>query len=94
MRSIKDLENIIKFNSLHYGRKKAVEFATALRESTEILASSNFKELGSVDEDFLKLNREYRKLFYKHYKITYREGKSYIYINKIFDTRRNPSKNI
>ena len=79
---------------MQYGRQKSVEFASELRMSTEILSTTSFKDIGSVDEDCLHLQRQYRKLIFKHYKITYREGKTNIYINKVFDTRRNPKKNI
>ncbi len=52
-----------------------------------------FNKIGSVDEDFTHLKFEYRKLIHHHSKITYRQGKDKIYINRIFDTRQNPIKN-
>ena len=92
-RAIKDLEKVTRFNATLYGFKKAILIATELRESTEILESNNFKEIGAVDEDFVHLKYEYRKLIQHHCKITYREGKTKIYINRVFDTRQNPNKN-
>lgn len=92
-RAIKDLEKVTKFNAMLYGFKEAIVIATALRESTEILENDNFKEIGPVDEDFVHLKYEYRKLIHNHCKITYREGKTKIYINRVFDTRQNPNKN-
>lgn len=92
-RAIKDLEKVTRFNATLYGFKKAILIATELRESTEILESNNFKEIGAVDEDFVHLKYEYRKLIHHHCKITYREGKTKIYINRVFDTRQNPNKN-
>jgi plasmid stabilization system protein ParE len=92
-RAIKDLERVTRFNAILYGFKKAIVIATELRESTEILENENFKEIGSFDEDFVHLKFEYRKLIHNHCKITYREGKTKIYINRVFDTRQNPNKN-
>ena len=92
-RAVKDLEKVTKFNAILYGFKKAIVIATELRESTEVLENDNFKEIGSVDEDFVHLKHEYRKLIHNHCKITYREGKTKIYINRVFDTRQNPNKN-
>lgn len=92
-RAIKDLEKVTRFNAMLYGFSKAIVFATELRESTEVLENHNFKEIGGVDEDFVHLKNEYRKLIYHHCKITYREGKTKIYINRVFDTRQNPNKN-
>jgi plasmid stabilization system protein ParE len=40
----------------------------------------------------LKLKKEYRFLIQSHYKIIYREGKTNIYVIKVFDTRQNPKK--
>jgi plasmid stabilization system protein ParE len=92
-RAIKDLEKVTRFNAMLYGFKKAIVIATELRKGTEILENNNFKEIGTVDEDFVHLKYEYRKLIHNHCKITYREGKTKIYINRIFDTRQNPNKN-
>ncbi len=52
-----------------------------------------YLETGSVDEYFAHLKKQYRKLIEGNYKITYREGKTKIYINRIFDTSQNPNKN-
>jgi toxin ParE1/3/4 len=40
----------------------------------------------------LTLKKEYRFLIQGHYKIIYREGKTNIYVIKVFDTRQNPKK--
>jgi hypothetical protein len=70
-RAIKDLEKATKFNAILYGFKKAILIATELRKSTEILKDENFKEIGSIDKDFIHLKYEYRKLIHNHFKITY-----------------------
>jgi plasmid stabilization system protein ParE len=94
-RATKDLEKITRFNAHLYGFKKAIEIALELQKSTEILENRNydFNQIGAVDTEFTHLKRNYRKLISRHCKITYREGKTKIYINRLFDTRQNPSKN-
>jgi len=94
-RATKDLEKITKFNTLLYGFKKAIQIALELQKTTEILENLNydFSQIGEVDTEFTHLKRNYRKLISTHCKITYREGRTKIYINRLFDTRQNPSKN-
>lgn len=94
-RAVKDLEKITRFNSKLYGFNKAIEIALRIKKETEILenVNYNFSEIGSIDEVFFYLKRDYRKLIVHHCKITYRDGKDKIYINRVFDTRQNPSKN-
>lgn len=94
-RAVKDLEKITRFNSSLYGFKKAITIALAIKKSTEILENPDydFSKIGSVDESFSHLKRNYRKLIIEHCKITYRDGFDKIYINRVFDTRQNPSKN-
>jgi plasmid stabilization system protein ParE len=88
-RAVKDLEKVTRFNSKLFVFNKAIE----IQEGTEILESSDFNKISSIDEDFTHLKFEYRKLIHHHCKITYREGKNKIYINRIFDTRQNPNNN-
>ena len=94
-RAIKDLEKVTRFNALLYGFDKAVQIALKLQKGTKILENPkyDFSEIGAVDLEFIHLKRNYRKLIDGHCKITYREGKTKIYINRIFDTRQNPNKN-
>jgi plasmid stabilization system protein ParE len=94
-RATKDLEKTTLFYIELYGLDKARKIATELRQSTEILESKNVEtsQMGAIDESFIHLKREYRKLVKHHCKITYREGKSNIYVVRVFDTRQNPKKN-
>lgn len=94
-RSLNDLEKVTKFNIKLYGPDKALEISTSLRKSTEILESSevDVTEYGSIDESFKHLKSEYRKLINNYCKITYRVGKTKIYIIRVFDTRQHPKKN-
>ncbi len=94
-RATKDLEKITKFYSKLYGHSKARQIVTELRQSTEILECQNVdtSQIGAVDDTFTHLRRNYRKLIEHHCKITYREGKTKIYIVRVFDTRQNPKKN-
>ena len=94
-RAAKDLEKVTKFNLKLYGAEKAIEITTNLRKSTDILESSEIdvSEYGQIDDTFLHLKHEYRKLISNHCKITYRVGKSKIYIVRVFDTRQHPKRN-
>ena len=94
-RSTKDLEKITKFYIELYGRSKTRKIITELQKSTEILEQENLdsSKIGAIDESFSHLKKEYRKLINHHCKITYREGKTKIYIVRVFDTRQHPNKN-
>lgn len=94
-RSKKDLDKVMRFNTELYGLEKAREIAFNIRQRVQILESPDvdFTKTGAIDTDFLHLKRKYRKLIGRHYKITYREGKTRIYIARIFDTRQHPNKN-
>ncbi len=94
-RAVKDLQKVTLFNGKLYGLKKAKAIATNLRESTAILESQEVdaSEYGQIDEAFEHLKHEYRKLINDYCKITYRVGKTKIYIIRVFDTRQHPNKN-
>ncbi|WP_243389615.1 type II toxin-antitoxin system RelE/ParE family toxin [Flavobacterium cyanobacteriorum] len=94
-RALKDLQKIDLFNSELLGDNKASEITLKIIAKADFLEnpSFDFTEIGAPDDDFSHLKRKYRKLIEGHYKITYRSGKSKIYINRIFDTRQNPKKN-
>lgn len=94
-RSLKDLQKIRVFNDNLYGVSKSKEIVDDIFKELEILENFtvDFTEIGVIDEEFMHLKYEYRKLVINHYKITYRKGKRAIYIVRIFDTRQNPSKN-
>jgi len=86
LRATKDLERITRFYVDLYGPFKARQIATELRESTEILDCEDMdtSKLGMVDEAFNHLKRTYRKLIKHHCKITYREGKTQIFVVRVF----------
>jgi plasmid stabilization system protein ParE len=94
-RATKDLEKITRFYIKLYGHSKARQITTELRQSTEILERQNIdtSKIGAIDDTFTHLKRNYRKLIEHHCKITYREGKTKIYVVRVFDTRQNPKKN-
>lgn len=94
-RAIKDLQELKSFSIKLHGKEKAQEFTDELFEYLEILEKPNnkFEQLGKVDETFVHLKHNYRKLITGDIKITYRLGKTKIYIVRIFDTRQNPNKN-
>jgi len=96
-RSLKDLQKIRVFNDNLYSISKSKEIINDIFKELEILENPtmDFTEIGVIDEEFIHLKYEYRKLVTvtSHYKITYRKGKKAIYVVRIFDTRQNPSKN-
>lgn len=94
-RATRDLQKTIEFYIELYGKVKAKEIATELRHRTEKLERTDvdITASGSIDEAFSHLKHTYRKLNHHHCKITYRIGKSKIYIVRVFDTRQNPNKN-
>ena len=94
-RVLKDLQKVRGFNDLLYGVSKSKEIINTIFETIEILENPDvdFTEIGAIDEDFVHLKYDYRKLITSHYKITYRKNKSKIYVVRIFDTRQNPNKN-
>lgn len=95
-RALKDLQKVRVFNDTLYEIPTSKEIINTIFKTIEILENPdfNFTEIGSIDEDFLHLKHEYRKLIESHYKVTYRRAKnSKIYVVRIFDTRQNPSKN-
>ena len=95
-RATRDLQKTIEFYIELYGRVKAREIATEIRQKTETLERTdvNITASGSIDKAFSHLKHTYRKLNYHHCKITYRIGKSKIYIVRVFDTRQDPRKNL
>jgi toxin ParE1/3/4 len=49
-------------------------------------------KLGQIEEDLHELDKNHRRLVYKHYKIVYRIEGDIIYITDIFDSRQDPEK--
>jgi len=94
-RAIKDLKKVKNFISDLYGAPRAQEAIDEIFDLLETLENPNydFSEIGEVDKDFEHLKYTYRKLTLHHCKITYRKGKTKIYVIRIFDTKQNPKKN-
>lgn len=94
-RALKDLNKISVFNANAIGKEKALEIAHKLIDAPKILENTeyDFKNIGTIDEAFSHLKYEYRKIFFRNYKITYRNGKTKIYITRVFDMQQNPNKN-
>jgi hypothetical protein len=63
-RALKDLQKIRGFNDNFYGIPKSKKIIDSLFKLMEILESpdADFTEIGSIDEDFVHLKYEYRKL--------------------------------
>ena len=94
-RALKDLQKIRDFNDTFYGVPKSKEVIESLFKLMEVLENpiADFTEIGSIDDDFIHLKYEYRKLIDGYYKITYRKSKQNIFVVRVFDTRQNPRKN-
>jgi plasmid stabilization system protein ParE len=94
-RASNDLEKITKFNKEIFGAEKAFEISRNLIQVPSILKNStiDYTKIGQIDDSFIHLKREYRKLITNYYKITFRISKENIYLIRVFDTRQNPTKN-
>jgi len=94
-RAIKDLKKVKSFYIEIYGLEKAKQYTQQIYNATKILENPDydFVNIGAVDDYFSHLKYEYRKIYEHYCKITYREGKDKIYINRVFDMRQNPKKN-
>jgi plasmid stabilization system protein ParE len=94
-RAAKDLRKVYDFYTHQIGEEKAFEIIQHLLNKVEVLSDARFVKIGTVDEEFKHLKRHYKKLIEKNIKITYRlsKNKPTVYINRLFDTRQNPSKN-
>lgn len=94
-RALKDLKKVRDFNTKLQGKQKAKAMAQRIFDEPKMLQNPKFDytNIGSIDEQFSHLKREYRKIFAEGCKITYREGKDKIYITRVFDQRQRPSKN-
>jgi plasmid stabilization system protein ParE len=95
-RALKDLRKIKSFNRDLIGDNKSEQIIDDIFALFALLESKDvdLKNMGSVDEDFLHLKYNYRKLFHNYYKITYREGKNKLFVFRIFDVRQHPNKNL
>ncbi len=94
-RAIKDIVKIRNFNIELYGEKIASKIVDDLFGYIGILENpdQNFAKIGTKDEAFSHLKRNYRKLIIKTVKVIYRVGRTKIYVVRVFDTRQNPTKN-
>ena len=95
IRALGDIGKINVFNEKLFGHEKSFEITERILMKILLLTNPifDYATTGSADETFSHRKREYRKLIESHYKITYRIGKSKIYITRIFDTRQHPRKN-
>ena len=94
-RAANDLKQTYNFYCEILGEQQAFDLILKVIARVEVLSNKKFSKLGAIDEEFVDLKSEYRKLIEGDIKITYRlsASKPAVYINRIFDTRQNPSKN-
>jgi len=94
-RAVKDLHKVYDFYSEQIGEVNAFELIQLLLSKVDVLSDERFVKMGTIDEEFKHLKKQYKKLIEKNIKITYRPSltKPVVYINRVFDTRQNPAKN-
>lgn len=96
-RALRDLAKIKKFYREElYGEEKTEAIIDEIFNRLAVLEDPkvDLMAIGAYDLEFQHLKREYRKINVEHCKITYRIGKSKIYVIRVFDTRQNPKKNL
>lgn len=95
LRAVKDLRKVYHFFTEQIGEEKAFKLIKFLLDKVDVLSDERFVKMGAIDDEFKHLKKQYKKIIVKNIKITYRLSltKSVIYINRVFDTRQNPSKN-
>lgn len=91
-RARKDLKKVYSFESKILGEEKAYQLLENLLDEGNSLVDDLYRSY-LRDEAFNHLKHQYYKHYYYRYKLTYRESKDIIYINRVFDMRRNPKKN-
>ena len=84
-KDLKSIYNMIAENSV-FSAKKVIDSILDREEQLQKQPKSGTIQTG------LKLKKEYRFIIQNHYKIIYREGKTNIFVVKVFDTRQSPKK--
>ncbi|GAB5524027.1 MAG: hypothetical protein Roseis2KO_18990 [Roseivirga sp.] len=86
-----DLQNIYEFNIQIRGEEKAFELIKKIMEVASLLESKTIGSTKYVSDIHPEI--DYQKLIWSHYLIIFRfESDDLIYINRVFDSRQNPSK--
>ncbi len=94
-RGLKDLQKTSEFYKELYGEHKAKFIIIGFFDFIDILVSENdFTKIGSIDNQFVSHQFNYRKIFYQYLRVTYRVADDNIFIVRIFDARQNPKKNL
>jgi plasmid stabilization system protein ParE len=95
-RAKKDLRKVYRFYTELAGEEKAFEIISTLLDRVDILSDPKYVNIGAIDEQFSHLKYQYKKLIEKNVKLTYRlsVSKHVVYINRVFETRQHPSKNM
>ena len=95
-RATRDLAKFKEFCRKLYGLKKAETILDDIFNKLEELENPDIDltKVGAIDDTFSHFKYTYRKLTIKYCKVTYRIGKSKIYVVRVFDTRQDPKKNL
>jgi toxin ParE1/3/4 len=88
----KQLDAIFNYYLKNANYRVAKSLVSGIIEAPVILLSDS--EIGQAEDLLLHLNKGYRYLVYKSYKIIYRidQVNNLIMIDDVFDTRRKPTK--
>lgn len=85
-----DLYEIYEYLSEFLEEDKAFALVSRLIERVDILEKYPFS--GQKEPLLSELPKEYRRLIEGKYKIIYHVGSDDIFINRVFDSRKDPSK--
>ena len=75
-RAVKDLRKIYHFYTSLSGEEKAFKLIQKLLFRIELLSNKKTVKMGTLDEEFKHLKREYKKILEGNIKVTYRESTS------------------
>lgn len=86
--AVRDLEDIDDYISVHDSPENADYVLSMIEEI--LLSLASLPDRGVYPEELSSLGiREYREVFFKHYRIIYRVAGDHVYVYVIADGRRN-----
>jgi plasmid stabilization system protein ParE len=85
-----DIRQAYEFNIELMGEEKAFRLIEHLVQRTEVLYNPLSGGTRYISQRTPEIN--YQKLVEGHFAIVYRQEGHLVYINRVFDTRQNPSK--
>ncbi|MCY7360916.1 MAG: hypothetical protein LH629_02440 [Ignavibacteria bacterium] len=86
----KSLFEIFQYHKLNVSLNTARKIITSIVKSADIL--TEHPSAGQVEEFLKKRKLKYRSIVSDNYKPIYTNGKKFVYIHLVIDTRQSPSK--